>query len=85
MYNFPLCIEICIKLIPPAQCDATWSSKVYDNFNDYADGKRLSSTTGYGIEVGPEVRAEVTGSGGLTDLVSKKGKGGKKVVVLFSI
>ena len=41
------------------KCDATWSSKVFDNFKDYVKGKTDASTTGLGIEIGPSMNAEV--------------------------
>ena len=41
------------------KCDATWSSNVYDNYRQYVDGKTKASTTGFGIEVGPSMQAEV--------------------------
>ncbi len=43
------------------KCDATWSTKVYDNFKDYVMGKMVSSTTGYGIEAGPKLNTEERG------------------------
>ena len=41
------------------QCDATWSTEVYDNFKEYKDGKTKSISTGYGIEFGPSINADI--------------------------
>lgn len=41
------------------KCDATWTSQVYDNFMDYVNGKTRASTTGFGIEFGPSIQADV--------------------------
>ena len=41
------------------KCDATWTSHVYDNFQEYIEGKTRASTTGLGIEVGPSIQADV--------------------------
>ena len=43
------------------QCDATWSTEVYDTFSEYINGKMLSSTTGHGIEINPKARVEIDG------------------------
>ena len=45
------------------QCDATWSSEIYDTFKGYKDGKTKSISTGYGIEFGPSVNADVNAPG----------------------
>ena len=45
------------------QCDATWSTEVYDNFKEYKDGKTKSISTGYGIEFGPSINADIGLSG----------------------
>jgi hypothetical protein len=37
-----------------------WSSKVYDSFREYIQGKMASSTTGFGVEVTPVVSAEMS-------------------------
>lgn len=36
------------------KCDASWTSEIYDNFNQYVQGKLRLSTTGYGIQALPE-------------------------------
>ena len=41
------------------QCDATWTSEVYDNLEEYVDGKTRALTTGFGIELGMAVNGDV--------------------------
>ena len=45
------------------KCDATWSSEIYDTFKGYKDGKTKSISTGYGIEFGPSINADVNTPG----------------------
>ena len=42
------------------QCDATWSSHIYDKMKDYVDGKADSMATGFGIETGVEIEGYVS-------------------------
>ena len=42
------------------QCDATWSSHIYDKMKDYVDGKANSMATGFGIETGVEIEGYVS-------------------------
>ena len=44
------------------QCDAVWSTHVYDTYKEYVDGKTTSSTTGFGIDMGPVVSGEYNSS-----------------------
>ena len=64
------------------KCDATWTSHVYDNFDEYIQGKTRASTTGLGIEVGPSIKADV----GANDVLSGKSRlgGSMSLPPLFS-
>lgn len=64
------------------KCDATWTSHVYDNFQEYIEGKTRASTTGLGIEVGPSIKADV----GANDVLSGKSRlgGSMSLPPLFS-
>ena len=44
----------------PLQCDASWSSNVYDNLKSYVDGKARAMSTGFGIETGVELEGYVS-------------------------
>ena len=35
-----------------------WSTNVFDTYKEYVDGKTSSSTTGFGIDMGPIVSGE---------------------------
>ena len=35
-----------------------WSTNVFDTYKEYVDGKTSSSTTGFGIDMGPVVSGE---------------------------
>ena len=41
------------------QCDASWSTDIFDTFQQYVDGKRRALTTGYGIGIGPDMGGTV--------------------------
>ena len=42
------------------KCDASWTSEIYDNFDQYVKGKLKLSTTGYGIQALPETDVKKT-------------------------
>lgn len=41
-----------------------WATDVFDTYKEYVDGKASSSTTGFGIDVGPIVSAELNKDSG---------------------